>query len=102
MVPSRQNNLPNIVLEAMACGTPCVAFNVGGLPDMILHKQTGDLAEPEDSQALARGIEWALEDETRLKTMRHLSRQRIEQRFSDTLQAQRYSDLYHTLIAPLK
>lgn len=102
VVPSRQDNLPNTILEAMSCGTPCVAFNVGGLPDMILHKQTGYLAEPEDSQALAHGIEWALEDETRLKTMRHLSRQRIEQHFSDTLQAQRYSDLYHTLVTPLK
>lgn len=98
VVPSRQDNLPNTILEAMSCGTPCVAFNVGGLPDMIIHQQTGYLAAPEDSPALARGIEWALEDETRLKMMRDLSRQRIERHFSDTLQAKRYSDLYQNTV----
>lgn len=98
VMPSRQDNLPNTILEAMASGTPCVAFNVGGLPDMIVHQQTGYLAQPEDSQSLAHGMQWMLADEPRLKTMRDQSRKRIEQHFSDTLQAKRYSDLYHTVL----
>ncbi len=57
IVPSRQDNLPNTVLESMRCGTPVVGFEIGGMPDMILHKQTGYLAKPFDTDDLKKGIE---------------------------------------------
>ena len=48
VVPSRMDNLPNTVIEAQSCGTPVVAFDVGGLPDIIVHNQTGYLAKAFD------------------------------------------------------
>jgi len=56
--PSREDNLPNTVAEALACGTPCAAFAVNGLPDMIQHRKNGWLAKPFDSADLAEGIRW--------------------------------------------
>ncbi len=58
--PAEMDNLPNIIKEATACGTPCVAFNVGGMPDMIRHKDSGFLATPYKPEELAEGIRWVL------------------------------------------
>ncbi|WP_129633328.1 glycosyltransferase family 4 protein [Candidatus Oscillochloris fontis] len=60
IAPSVQDNFPNMVLEALACGTPVVAFAVGGLPDMIQHQQSGYLAQPGNPRNLANGIAWVL------------------------------------------
>ncbi len=43
VAPSLEDNLPNGVMEAMSCGTPCVAFDIGGMPDMIEHERTDSL-----------------------------------------------------------
>lgn len=60
VTPSLQDNLPNTIVEAMACGIPCVGFNVGGIPQMIDHLHNGYVAEYQSSQDLANGIHWAL------------------------------------------
>ncbi len=60
IAPSVQDNFPNTVLEALACGTPVVAFGVGGLIDMIQHQQSGYLAQPGNPSDLANGIAWVL------------------------------------------
>lgn len=60
VLPAELDNLPNTIQEATACGTPCVGFSVGGLPDMITHEETGYLARPFDEVDLARGIQWVL------------------------------------------
>jgi glycosyltransferase involved in cell wall biosynthesis len=65
IVPSRQENLPQTATEAQACGTPVVAFNATGLPDVVVHGETGYLAKPYDAEDLARGVCWILEDATR-------------------------------------
>ena len=56
VAPSMQENFPNTVVESLACGTPCAAFRVGGLPDLIDHGSNGWLAEPYDTQDLSSGI----------------------------------------------
>lgn len=58
---SLADNYPNVVMEAMACGLPCVGFNIGGLADQIQHKVTGYLAEPKNSASLAEGIKFVCE-----------------------------------------
>jgi glycosyltransferase involved in cell wall biosynthesis len=59
-LPSLQDNLPNTLLESLACGTPCIAFDTGGISDIIQHQQNGYLAKFKDTQDLAHGIQWTL------------------------------------------
>lgn len=62
VAPSILDNLPNTIVESISCGTPVVAYNVGGIPDIIDHKINGYLANPGDSGDFMRGIEWCLEN----------------------------------------
>ena len=74
VVPSREDNLPNTVLEAMMCHLPVVGFDIGGLPDMVKHKKTGYLARPFDVEDLAYGVNWVLNhniDKSLSKNSRH-------------------------------
>lgn len=52
-------------MEALACGTPCLACQIGGMPDLIEHKQKGYLAHPLATEDLAQGIAWVLESPQR-------------------------------------
>lgn len=96
-----QDNLPNTVMEAIACGTPCVAFDVGGLPDLIDHYQNGYLATPFDTNDFAEGILWLLEDFDRHSRLSANARHKAEQQFSLTVQANRYRNLFEQLAPPL-
>lgn len=58
---SLADNYPNVIIEAMACGVPCVGFNVGGIPDQIKHKYNGFLADYKDYQSLSEGIKYICE-----------------------------------------
>ena len=60
VTPSLQENLPNTIMEAMACGTPCVGFRTGGIPEMISHGTNGYVAAYKDAEDLANGILWTL------------------------------------------
>lgn len=60
VTPSLQDNLPNTIVEAMSCGTPCVGFEVGGIPEMIDHKINGYIARYQDAKDLAEGILYVL------------------------------------------
>ncbi|MEM7727261.1 MAG: glycosyltransferase family 4 protein [Cyanobacteria bacterium P01_A01_bin.45] len=102
IAPSIQDNLPNTVMEALACGTPCVAFNIGGMPDMIEHQRNGYLAPAFEIDQLAHGIEWILSDQKRAIALQKNARQKAEQEFSISLQAQRYSQLFQKKIAARK
>jgi len=58
--PSLMDNLPNTIAESMSCGTPCVGFDIGGIPEMIDHKVNGYVAKYKNAEDLANGIEWVL------------------------------------------
>ena len=98
VAPSIQDNLPNVVLEALACGTPCVAFDVGGLPDLIEHQKNGYLAQPFDIDDLATGIAWVLDNPSRHQNLRNYAREKAEREFSIELQAKRYATLFSELV----
>ncbi len=102
VAPSVQDNLPNTVMEALACGTPTVAFNVGGLPDMIDHRQNGYLAQPFDPDDLATGIRWVLEDADRHARLSAQARSDAVARFDVEKIAARYLALYTDVTRPRK
>lgn len=62
VLPSRLDNLPQTGTEAISCGCPVVGFNVGGLPDIVTHSETGFLASPFDCSELAKYISIILTD----------------------------------------
>jgi glycosyltransferase involved in cell wall biosynthesis len=94
VVPSTQENLPNMAIEAFACGRPCIGFAVGGLPDIVEDGATGRLAPPFDTGELAAAIAWVLQDEERRRALGRAARQKAEQTFDLRLVARRYADLY--------
>jgi glycosyltransferase involved in cell wall biosynthesis len=98
VLPSRQDNLPNTLLEALACGTPCVSFGIGGIPEAIDHQVNGYVAQAFDPQDLATGISWVLDQALPLN-LRQNARQKAEQEYSLTVQANRYRLLYEALLA---
>jgi glycosyltransferase involved in cell wall biosynthesis len=59
---SLADNLPTTILESLSCGTPVVAFNVGGIPDLIKHKENGYLARYKDAEDLAKGIKYCIQN----------------------------------------
>ncbi|HMK04312.1 MAG TPA: glycosyltransferase, partial [Ferruginibacter sp.] len=61
VVPSLADNLPTTVLESLSCGTPVVGFNIGGIPDMISHKENGYLAKYKDANDVCEGIKFCLQ-----------------------------------------
>ncbi len=84
-------------MDAIACSTPCVAFNIGGMPDMIEHQKNGYLAFPFEIEDLAQGIAWVLEDNDQHCKLGDRARQKAEQEFTLELQAHRYLDLFKEL-----
>lgn len=93
VIPSVEDNLPNLVLEALACGTPVVGFRTGGIPDMVEHEKTGYLAALGDDADLARGIARVLSHPNR-KEMSSLCRFRVLRDFSPEHHADRLFELY--------
>lgn len=97
--PSREDNLPNTVLESLACGTPVAAFSVGGIPDMVEDGVNGSLAAPEDADALARSIAAILNDTRRSPGMREAARKTVTERYSMPRIARKHMDLYADILA---
>jgi glycosyltransferase involved in cell wall biosynthesis len=99
VAPSEQENLSNTVLESLACGTPVVAFNIGGMPDLISHQQNGYLAGPFDTDCLAHGITWVLGDPERHERLSRNARSQAESRHNPASVAGRYTGLYEQLVS---
>lgn len=96
--PSREENLPNTILEALACATPAVAFACGGIPDLISSGINGYLATPHEPQDLARGIALILENAELQKNMSHAARSIVEERFAMPVIAQQHQKLYADIL----
>jgi len=94
VVPSRQENLPQIATEAHACGTPVVAFKATGLLEVVEHETTGYLAEPFSVEDLANGIFWVLEDHHRHQGLSVEARKRAVRLWSPKVVVPQYIDVY--------
>lgn len=98
IAPSVQENLANTVLESLACGLPCVAFKIGGMPDLIEHQYNGYLAQPYQVDDLTQGIFWVLENAERRQQLSYFARQKIEQGFTVEATGAKYLSLFTELL----
>jgi len=97
VLPSIQESLGYTVMEAMACGTPSVAFCQGGVPDLIDHRRNGYLAQPYEPSDLARGIGWVMEDNNRWEELSCNARRKIENVYAIENVAKRHLELYREI-----
>ena len=95
--PSIEDNLPNTIMESMACGTPVVGFEVGGIPEMIDHEKSGYLAKYKSSEDLAKGIYWILFNAD-YQLLANNSRQKVLDNYSEKVVAEKYKKVYQSLI----
>ncbi len=93
VTPSLEDNLPNTIVESLSCGTPCVGFRVGGIPEMIDHLQNGYLAEACNADDLAEGIRFVLEHERPEELAQH-AWHAAQSRYGETHVAAKYIALY--------
>lgn len=97
VIPSVQDNLPNTVLESLACGTPVVGFDVGGLPDMVRPGRTGQLVPVGDAVALRQAMSHLLNTPSLCRQMGAEGRRIVIEEYSNSLVATRYAALYESL-----
>ena len=98
VLPSLSENLPNTIMEAMACGLPCVGFRMGGIPEEIDHKRNGYVAEYRNACDLANGIRWVLTSAKSDELSRDCVR-KVTQNYSQQSVALRYIDVYEQAMA---
>ena len=98
VLPSLSENLPNTIMEAMACGVPCVAFKVGGIPEEIDHLKNGYVAAYRDAADLAKGIMWVLE-EADYEMLSQQAVHKVTQCYSQQSVALKYLDVYQQAMA---
>jgi glycosyltransferase involved in cell wall biosynthesis len=98
VLPTLAENLPNGVLESMACGTSPVTFAVGACPEAVRHMETGYVARYKDIGDLAHGIKLLLEDSQLRGRLEERCRQVARAEYSLDLQARRFLSLYQDII----
>lgn len=97
VLPSLEDNLPNTIMEAMACGVPCVGFHVGGIPEMIDHNASGYVAKVANAADLATGIVCVLGKDNNASMSRN-ARQKVLKVYSEAAVAGQYAKVYQEAI----
>jgi glycosyltransferase involved in cell wall biosynthesis len=100
LAPSRSENLPNNVLEALASGVPVVAYDAGGMGDAVKHLQTGWLAPDGDASALLEGLRRILDDAALRRRLAEGARRTAEQEFDRAREVRLFEELHAELAAP--
>ena len=98
VMPSLEDNLPQTGLEAMACGTPVIAFDAGGIGDYVRPAQTGLLASVGDVNDLAAHIGWLIDRPEAIRSMGHNARAMVCEEFHCGAESQAYIRLYNQLL----
>jgi glycosyltransferase involved in cell wall biosynthesis len=94
--PTKADNLPNVLVEAIACGTPCVTFNIGGCPEIIRNGFNGAVVEPFQLSEMADAIVRLVSGED--NTMRQNARHHAEAHFSLSSMGEQYHFLFASLL----
>ena len=97
IVPSLEDSFNQTVLESSACGTPVVSFSTGGIVDIIIHEQTGYLAKYKNSEDLAQGIIWMLENNIENQIGIN-ARRYVEDKFSEERIGKAFKHLYESIL----
>lgn len=98
VTPSLEDNLPNTIMEAMACGVPCVGFKVGGIPEEIDHLKNGYVAAYRDAGDLAKGLYWVLCEADR-EALGRAAVSKVSHNYSQQSVALKYTEVYNEAIA---
>ncbi|MBQ9650686.1 MAG: glycosyltransferase family 4 protein [Prevotella sp.] len=98
VLPSLEDNLPNTIMESMACGVPCVGFRSGGIPEMIDHRKNGYVAKYRDADDLSRGIYWTLCEADQEQLSREAVR-KVVMNYSQSSVALQYTEVYNHALA---
>jgi glycosyltransferase involved in cell wall biosynthesis len=98
IAPSIEEAFGQVASESLACGTPVIVFANTGLMDIVEHQQNGYVAKYCDTEDLATGITWVLEDLDRHKKMRLEARAKAEREYASEVQANRYLNLFHEIL----
>ncbi|MCI6618869.1 MAG: glycosyltransferase family 4 protein [Prevotella sp.] len=97
VLPSLEDNLPNTIMEAMACGVPCAGFRVGGIPEEIDHRTNGYVADYKDVADLARGIHWILR-EADYEALSQAAVSKVTVSYAQRSVAMKYIDVYNRVM----
>lgn len=92
--PSLEDNLPNTIMEAMACGVPCIGYNTGGIPEMIDHLHNGYVAQYKSAEDFANGIHWLL-TAPEYNMLSEQCVRKVVGNYSERAVAKRYIDIYN-------
>lgn len=98
VVPSRYENFPNVLLEAMAVGAPVAASRIGGISEIIRHHETGLLVEPGNAESLAGALLWLLDHPAESASMGQAARASCTRRFDPVAVASQQIEFYRSVI----
>ncbi len=96
VLPSLQDNLPNTVMESLSCGVPVIAFNIGGVPEMISHHKNGYLASLKNSDDLSNGI-YDILYKIPMSDLKECARKTVIENYSNEIIGKQYLHLYQSI-----
>jgi glycosyltransferase involved in cell wall biosynthesis len=102
VVPSRAEAFSQVTLEAQSCGLPVIGFDIGGIPDVLIHKRTGWISAAFDTVDFCEGIKWILQDEERAEKLGLEGRKNVIENFSSERVGKQYYELYKQIISERK
>ena len=97
VLPSLEDNLPNTIMESFACGTPVLAFNTGGIPEMVEHKNTGYLADYKSVEDLKNGLEFIL-NHPKPEELSKNALKKVKNEYNEQVVAKKYKEVYASLL----
>ncbi len=96
--PTFADNLPNMLIESLACGIPCVTFDVGGCGEIVINNKTGYLAKPFEFSDFLAGISKLIQDKKTCEQLGHNGRKLILDNFSQDICAKQYETIFKKII----